>query len=226
MMPRLVIALGLAAALAACASDPAMRVGASSTLDNLLERVAARAVGARRPAEAARAPAPLTRAAIDAADRPLRIITLESRRATDAVAETHRSGGVRIHLTVRGLLFAFREGQLVATRGLGEDLMSADVPATATIRSARGTHRRIHDYLSGTDQTIRVALECTLASAGRETLDLVGLKLDTAVVVENCAAEGLDVENRYWFDQSGRLRQARQWISPTAGFLVAADPMR
>jgi hypothetical protein len=217
-------ALCLVPFLAGCASDPTLPA-ATTTLAASTQAVLGR-LALLRPAPPAAAPAPLTRARIDASARPLRIITLEARRVTDAVAETHRIGDVAVHRTVPGLLFAFRDGVLVATRGLGPDLMSADVPSAASLRRASGGHRRVHDYLTGTDATLRLALDCTLAPGGSETLDLFGLALPTRIVVERCAAPGLAIENRYWFDAQGRIRQAREWIGPAAGHIVSADPMR
>jgi hypothetical protein len=105
--------------------------------------------------------------------------------------------------------------------------MSAAVPEAAALRRAAGGHRRVHDYLTGTDATRRVALDCRLAPAGSETLTLVGLTVPATVVAETCTGDGgLTVENRYWFDRTGRIRQSRQWIGEAAGFAVIVDPMR
>jgi hypothetical protein len=232
MIARLAAVLGIAALLAGCGSDPTLPAKTSSATA-LVDLTVAR-IAQRRSSSPPAAPAPLTRAFIDAAPKPLRLITIENRNASDSVFLTHRVGDVEVHRTVLGLLMAFRGGVLVATRGFGPDLMSAEVPSAAALRRGSGGHRRIYDYLSGTNATVRVAFDCSLAAAGSETLDLVGLGLATSVVTERCtptspvpgfAPEGA-IENRYWFDRTGRVRQARQWVSPLVGYIVAADPMR
>lgn len=220
---RLVAAAALAA-LAGCGNPDTQR-GQTSFYLEVGNALLARVTGAARGAPAA--PALPTRAAIDASEAPVAIVGIEASGQVATVNGIARNGRVTVYSTANAVTVALRDGVLVATRGLGPDLMSAAVPEAAALRRGAGGHRRVHDYLTGTDATRKVALDCTLAPAGTETLSLVGLTVPATVVVETCAgAGGLMVENRYWFDRTGRIRQSRQWIGEAGGYAVIVDPMR
>jgi hypothetical protein len=224
LMGKAALALAVAMALVGCGSDDAVREN-TTAVRSTGAAVAAAFSPRRRAAAPAGLPA-IERRAIDASTTPIRVITVEKVGASVVVLELSRNGDVTVFATGDGNQFAFRDGVLVATRGLGVDLMSAAVPSAATLRRGEGTHLRSYFTLTGIDATRRVDLQCTVATAGRETLALYGLSVPVTVVVETCAGAGQTVENRYWFDNRGRIRQSREWINGTLEYIGVIDPMR
>ncbi|MFN6977741.1 MAG: YjbF family lipoprotein [Gemmobacter sp.] len=218
-------ALLAAALLAGCSSGDPIGGGGSS-IETAVNAAVARLTRIGTAAAAPPQPPALTRAFIDAYPTPVIFVTLEATGARDAVGEAGQNGGVRVYVTPTGLLFALRDGVLVATRGLGPDLMASDAPTAAALRRGDGSHRRVQRYLTGTNATDTLVLECFVTEGGAETLDLVGLSVPTRIVAESCAGRGYAIENRYWFDARGRVRQARQWAGLEAGYIVISDLTR
>lgn len=105
---------------------------------------------------------------------------------------------------------AMREGVILATRGFGRDLMSAEVPTAAYLRAGRGSHRRVHDVLDGADQTQRQVFECSLSISNPETIAILGFSYQTRRVDETCTGAAGALTNSYWFDATGQIRQSRQ----------------
>jgi hypothetical protein len=86
-------------------------------------------------AACAQKPAPdlrglLSRAAIDRSPQPLILAELPSQNVVATLIPRDTLDGVVTWRTGRGQTLSFRDGVLVATRSLGNDLMSADVAGT------------------------------------------------------------------------------------------------
>ena len=114
------------------------------------------------------------------------------------------NGGVRTYFPPDGISFALRDGILVASRGLGTDLMSADVSQVLPrVRAGSGEAVREHHYLDGENQEVVRRYRCRYARAGAE-------------VVESCTGEDTSFENRYVL-RGGRIAVAAQWVSPQLG---------
>jgi hypothetical protein len=217
-------ALTLVTALAGCGSDEAVRENTSA-----LRATGSLLTGAVLGRRAAAAPGGLPvieRRSIDTSPNPVRVITVEKVGASGVIVPLSQNGDVTVFTSADGILFAMRNDVLIATRGLPVDLMSAAAPSAETLRRGTGTHGRAYFTLTGIDETRRVDFRCSLATAGRETLAIYGLSVPVTVIVESCTAPGTTIENRYWFDNRGRVRQSRQWINASLGYLGVIDPMR
>lgn len=105
---------------------------------------------------------------------------------------------------------AMRDGVMLATRGFGRDLMSAEVPTAEHLRTARGGHMRVHFVLDGADQTLRQTFDCRLSEVGTEVISVLGLSYSARRVDEVCTGAEGTLTNSYWFDGTGRIRQSRQ----------------
>ncbi len=160
--------------------------------------------------------AQLTRAALDKATRPLLLAELPSR---DARATFVIGGQNRAHVTwvgADGIGLILKNGILTGTRGLGADLMTADIATPeAAIRRGGGTATRVHRYLDGENQIVALPVTCTYASAGATRLVIVERAFPTRQVVENCTSGSHNFENRYWIDtRDGWIWKSQQWIGP------------
>jgi hypothetical protein len=207
---------------AACAlAGLALLAGCSSEKTQIDGWTQARAVLATLTAKRSTAPIDpgLTRAQVDGSQLPLILLTVENRNATAALARVNTNAGTETFITADGITVTTRDGVLISSRGLGNDLMSAAVPSRAQISAGSGSHRRVHDHLDGGDVTVRHAFDCTLAGAGSETVTVVGLSWPTRVVSESCTGDSGSFENRYWIDSRGIIRQSRQWVGADVGFL-------
>ncbi len=153
-MRRVLSCLALLAALSGCASstgEPQWLIRQAATgLLPFLDRTDARYAALVRAGAPARSAVP--------AEGP----TLELRRAALL------PGGGTLWLSPSGSGFTFEDGLLVATRGVGEDLMSSDLTQLrALLRAGRdGTAERFHTTLDGEGQVVLESYVCTVTVRG------------------------------------------------------------
>lgn len=145
---------------------------------------------------------------------PLLVLTdlKENRDAVIGIV-SDRDGNV-IWKSADNLTITLRDGMMVASRGFGEDLMSADVPK---VRGGTGEVVRDHYYLGGDELITRSRFFCDLSSPGSERIIVTGVASTARVVVEDCRGEGETFENRYWIEPGGLIRKSIQWMSPSRG---------
>jgi len=141
-------------------------------------------------------------------------VTLPATGAQATLAPVAHNADVTVWQTLDGITLSLREGVLVATRGLGDDLMSADVDGTLAM--LRGSNREaqyphIRSYLDGEDRTVFRSFQCrqeagTGAGPARQ-------------VVEHCVSTDIEMTNTYWLDGAGKIVRSRQWVSPTVAYM-------
>ncbi|WP_172331478.1 YjbF family lipoprotein [Mangrovicoccus sp. HB161399] len=111
-------------------------------------------------------------------------------------------------------------GFLVATRGLGGDIMSADVGEVqaAILFGFPGYYPRFQSYLDGENQTVIRSFVCKVSSRGTRQVDLGPFTATTRLMEEDCKSSDQSFVNLYWVDEgTGEVRQSRQWASPLLG---------
>lgn len=114
-------------------------------------------------------------------------------------------------------------GLVVATRGLGADLIAADVSQVqAGIESGRaGEVRRVHRRLDGLYGLQRLELRCALRPVGRESIQILGVARSTLRIEEHCTGPDTGFVNTYWRDaQKSLIWQSQQWINPDIGVIT------
>lgn len=203
--------LVLALALSACGTDTDETAGSRAWL-----AFAQQSLGSDAPAQPQ---AGLTRAALARVVTPVDLVTLERAGVSGLIARIGTNGGVETWSSADDRTVSFRNGLLVATRGLGADLMSADVPPLSRIAAGQGSHGRTHVTLSGDEQPIRATYSCVLTTIGPETVVIVERSMTLRHVQETCAGRGESFVNDYWFDGRGILWQSRQWAGRDLGHL-------
>tara|TARA_R110002012_G_scaffold47399_1_gene124203 strand:- start:9383 stop:10018 length:636 start_codon:yes stop_codon:yes gene_type:complete len=136
------------------------------------------------------------------------IATLEQRQVSSVLLEAGRNGDTVTYLTPDGISLALREGMLVGTRGLGFDLMNADVeePLAALAGGAASGVVRLHRYLDGENATVLRSFVCDYVRSGSN-------------IAETCHTPDLTVNNSYEMTQDGRIAASRQWIGPDLGYV-------
>ncbi|MCE6952242.1 YjbF family lipoprotein [Cereibacter sphaeroides] len=161
----------------------------------------------------------LTRAKLARVTSPLSVVTVEATGAWALMVPFQRNGTVETWSSTDDRTIAMRDGILLATRGLGADLMSVEAPSAAQIASASGTHRRVHYQIDGQDQTVRTEFRCTLATDGMKTITIVQRNYATRHVLEHCEGSTGQFTNEYWVENAGFVRQSRQTFDQKLGKL-------
>lgn len=178
------------------------------------------------PSKAPKPPA-LTRALLDTIKVPHIEVVIEEVELRDYLTlqlqrQDDLPGQIEVWRTVDNITFSFRDGMLIATRGLRGTLLSAEVPADGQgdMGPARGGARR-YEVRAGDSASAVIHLACEIEDLGEEPLEIVGLTYATRHLREHCVGrKGGEITNDYWVDtHSGRLWQSRQWAGPATGYI-------
>lgn len=174
--------------------------------------------GAETAAAPAAAPDPAQVAAsrkmLEDAGVPLYIVQNKALGILAFVTKLAENGDVVTWSTPDYMAVSLRDGMVVATRGLGPDILSADAPTTQAVQAGKGTTSRTYYFLDAADQQLRYDYSCSLKDMGRETITLIGKDYDTRRVDEACTGQQGSFVNSYWFDRAAKLRQSSQLLAP------------
>jgi hypothetical protein len=141
-------------------------------------------------------------------------VVIPARGARARLGPVARTGDVTVWQTLDGITLSMRQGLLVATRGLGDDLMSAEVDGVlALLRGAAGEGPvpHIRSRLDGEDRTEFRSYQCKrdagVPDAGLRRVEVL------------CISPQDRFTNTYWLNSAGAVIRSRQWISPALGHL-------
>lgn len=214
---RAFLLAGLGLVLAACSGGTDRPAGNLQVLNAARQQVAeARAPETERP--------PLTRAVLDPLEGAFLEATVEN---TGALAylfvQLRRTddlpGEIVVWRTEDDVTLAARNGALIATRGLGGDLLSTSVE-TAGAPGPVASGQKVMHIRARDNQAVPITLACEVADMGPETIVIVERAHPTRHLRERCEGAGGTVVNDYWTDpRSGLVWQSRQWAGPTIGYI-------
>lgn len=161
-------------------------------------------------------PAEANVANLSEADRVLRV-EIPSRGARADLALVGTNGDVETWIAVDNISLSFNSGILVASRGLGFDLMGAGAESTlAAIRNGQsGIYRRQMRYLTGDNRSTYLQAGCTMIAVGPD--ELGGRSLER--FEEECLARQHKFTNIFWLASNGEIVESRQWLSPENGYV-------
>ncbi|TNF64868.1 MAG: YjbF family lipoprotein [Rhodobacteraceae bacterium] len=165
----------------------------------------------------------LTRAQLDQVDQPLILVEIPALSVAATLVPVSRNGDVVTWQTGDQVSVSIRGGVIVATRGLGADLMSADAPGSIALANGGGpggTYTRFHTFLDGENQVQYQAFNCRLRGRVREAIEIIGQRHDTLRTDETCFTEGFVAENIYWRGGDGTLWKSRQWLGHVTGYVT------
>ncbi len=157
------------------------------------------------------------RAKLEEAGKPiLRVVSAAlGQSALMTVADT--KGDVITWKTPDGATFSQRNGVLIQTRGLGADLMSADVPSVGQLQSG-ARYQRIYYFLGADDQGTRRTYDCAATVVGKESIEIMARNYATTHVTEVCERPLGKVTNEYWIDGAS-IRKSQQFVSGGIGYV-------
>lgn len=149
---------------------------------------------------------------------PVMQIDIPSRGANAPLSRVAVNGDVETWLAVDNISVSFRQGVLVASRGLGFDLMGADAQGTldALVGYDGDIYRRQMRYLTGDQHSTYLMAGCIMVAIGPETVE--GQRLQR--FEESCKARQHEFTNIFWLEGNGAVIRSRQWLSPEIGYLI------
>lgn len=144
---------------------------------------------------------------------PLLIATMGDPSFSSILFGVGKNKDVVTFYTPDRVSLSFRDGVLVATRGLGFDLMFAEVSESIrAFTSKNGTTMRTHETLRGDNTLMTRFYQCAVQTS------------EDGKVEENCSDGEIDFQNVYTFGRDGELKSSKQWVSRERGYIFVEVP--
>lgn len=222
-------ALCISAVLAGCSHDSA-RDGASEDIFSVMSGDMKARIAARRAARAAPAATPaapdleaLARESLKLNPGPVIFATRDGAPLPALMGMIGENGKMRTYASPKQESLILRADLIVASRGLGEDMISADVGEVSPLIHGRktGTAARVIRIFDGQGVERPIPLSCAIAPARQgETYSFAGSTWHGTVMAEHCTGQGFDITNSYFVTASGEIPTSRQWLSPKLSYFT------
>ncbi len=139
-----------------------------------------------------------------------------------------QNGSVETWRTAQGISISLNNGVIVSTRGMGDDLMGADVEQSVAILAdtARAWGLRINSYIDGENQHYFTSLQCRRSDTRMEQTTIGNRSQRTTRLTELCVNNEKKIENTYWQNSSGSVLKSRQWVSSGVGYIEIERVLR
>lgn len=160
--------------------------------------------------------------ALESNKGPLLFAVVESQKNNAILGMIGENGGMRTYATPGSQALILRNGVLAASRGLGHDMISADVAASSALIRGRqaGTARKVLRYLDGVGLERPLPLTCTITPRDETSYPFAGQTWSGQQIAEHCEGSGAKIDNSYVVDAGGTILSSRQWISPELGYVT------
>ena len=129
-------------------------------------------------------------------------------------------GRIMIWRSEDNVTMTTRNGMLIATRGLGGDILSSTVQVQGNLPgpATGGEHTQVIRALD--NGKVRLTMACDLTDLGPETIEIVERKHATRHLQQRCSGTDGSIINDYWVDYgNGLVMQSRQWAGPQIGYM-------
>lgn len=149
-------------------------------------------------------------------------VSLPNTGAVAVLAPVAQNRDVTVWQTLDGITLSFRRGVLVATRGLGDDLMSADVEGDINLLHATGGdgyYPHIRSYLDGEDQTVFQSYQCRRTGQATTSVELANQVTSARRIEVLCISPEQEFTNIFWLNGMGRVIKSRQWVSVAVQYM-------
>lgn len=218
-------AICLVSALAGCSSPtPEERTTFRTVGTEVLS-----ALRARRAQDGPAPFAQITAEQLDNTKVPALQVNILERGGSDflrriAQRDDETPGTVSVWRASDGGQIFLRDGVLIGTRGVGNDIISSNANATvAAVRGARaGNGQRTYRVSQGDFSDQSLILSCDIENLGAGTTQIVNRSYRTVHLRESCvggAADRVRIVNDYWVQpENGLVRRSKQWVGPAAGY--------
>ncbi|THD76751.1 YjbF family lipoprotein [Thalassobius vesicularis] len=163
----------------------------------------------------------VSRRQLDTVETPLIAARLTGAGTLATMIPAGRNGDVVTWRSGDGVSISLQQGLLVATRGMGDDLMAADVRDTLAMLDGQdgAEYTRIHTYLDGEYQPVFKAFRCREELRAADRIEIVERQHDTTRVEETCFGPQGSIANTFWIGADGTIWKSKQWISPGLGYM-------
>lgn len=175
--------------------------------------------------EAAQITARIAAEALQSTDEPLSTLMIPSLKGSTVVRSiaTNRAHEVWTPWgTIDRRTVTTKNGIIVATRGVGNDLMSADADGVINLvqRREEGTVQYVQRYLDGDFKIVEAKSTCEVTRGYDKFVELGEVNEPALQMFSSCISADRQFVDLFLVGRDGRILQLRQWVGPKLGFMV------
>lgn len=124
--------------------------------------------------------------------------------------------------TTQRVTITTKHGMITSTRGLGNDLMSADVDdvLALVLNGEEGTVQYQQRYLDGNHAIRDVEVVCEVTRGYEQYVEFGEINEPAHQMFSSCINENIIFDDLFIVSLDGRILQLRQWVGPVLGFGV------
>ena len=164
----------------------------------------------------------LTRKQIDEAKVPILFVELPS--GQNGTLTPYPGKGIgQTWLGADGATIALDRGILIASRGMGDDLMGSfsSMPHWSKIKhKSTGFSRELY-HITGNNKISKQVFQCDIEKiSDQEVIKIWDINFNLAKFEENCLNSSKKIKNVYYVDNQGLVRRSSQYHSETIGYIV------
>lgn len=203
--------------LTSCTNDPELETSEIELLTLLKNSI----IGLGKPKGFVDARKLLSRQKIDEFAIPILFVELET--GQNGTLTRYPGKGIgQTWLGSDGATITLDQGVLLASRGMGNDLMgvSSSMPSWKNIKNNGTTYIRKTSYLGGNNQLNTKNLICSIENIGKlENIVIWDVDFTVKKYEELCKYNDLTIKNIFYLDDSQIVRSSYQYHSETIGYL-------
>jgi hypothetical protein len=141
----------------------------------------------------------ITPEAIAASTEPLLFFELSETGQQAIMSLTGQNGDVVTWSTADGRSISLQDGLMVATRGFGSDLMSADVSGTLqALAGSSEVYEKFLSFLDGENRTIIQTFICEMIGPNSDVIDSFGRQVSVKRWTEVCVSPNSEMTSTFW----------------------------
>ncbi|MDB4081258.1 YjbF family lipoprotein [Amylibacter sp.] len=120
-----------------------------------------------------------------------------------------------------GITVSLFNGELIATRGMGNDVMNTIIPRTKSYNErVNSPYLKTINFLTSENKIQNVSLNCVMTqSDDTKSIEIFERNYDVSKYVEICRNDKYSIENQLWQDLEGNTLKSVQWHSKTHGYI-------
>ena len=162
----------------------------------------------------------LTREQIDSSNVPLLFVELESRQNGTLTVYPGKGIGTT-WLGIDGATITFDRGVLIASRGMGDDVMGGKnyMPDWNKI-NGKAKYKRSLSYLISDNTIVIRNFKCEVENSKQiKTLKIFNVNYKAVLFIEKCSDLIGKIENKYYIEGDSFVRKTYQYHSDTLGYI-------
>ena len=160
----------------------------------------------------------ITREIVEEAGDPILFVELkDGRNATLSLFPGKNE--LPIWLGVDGSTVTAKNGVLISTRGMGDDLMHSEYEKTFWgMRNPGKQYVKKYTYLLEDNQLIPKYFNCSFDFGEKSLLiNIFEKSFSVSILVETCTGQNTNFKNNYWIEADGTVRRSTQFHSNEIG---------